>query len=878
MRDSLPSASSGEQSPPSDKLSRRSTGGPKDSTSATNSGEHPPASVASPQPPTNLSRRSTGGEKVALPLVLAAEQRRLDFGVTDLGGGCYELSGRPTRAGAHHLVVELLGPLEMALDEGRQKGSPRGARQPSVGRGGGRRVAEGAAAEGRVALFERGDEAAADEARGVVVTLQVLAAEASAPLCLVSGESLTHAYEMAEAAFVCQAVDMFGNWATLGGERFELRGARQVKGEEEEVEVSHAVEDNGDGTYIVRYIVKEAGQVQLGLWLLPRRAAAPPPLSRRASSVRSMARASIPAAQEEEEAGEQQAELVGGRTWNVLVRSRAASTLASHEIVAEMENHARASLAQLTHASGPGVEQAVAGEPVTFVVTLPSKMTAMPPGSRPPGWADVERRALQTARLKVSGVLTRPAGCAAPPSLGSPPRDFKLLQMVDRGDGSFSVSYAARTSGALALHVELMGGGPIRGSPFAVRVCAGALDPAKCTAAGAGLERCVVTERSEFSIFPKDKNGNVRLRGNDAPRWGRDDRRGAEAERFQVEISPADGGERALTNEQTTDIEIGEGESGALLVRYTLCDVGAYRLAVLCAGVPIVGSPFRLRCEAGPFEPSASSLLELQAETIHAGGPLRRLSAPAGRFWVQTRDRFANARERPVEWVPWCELRREAHKPLLCSARDMGDGRLEFSYAPGSECGLWQIWIGHAAARPRGEAAGREESTVLGDLLIEPALSFGPTCVFSPTGQLKVQTKVLYEIFVTSTDEAARPRLFGGELARLTLSSGPGPLALDITDLSNGTYRIAFSVQVSGEYRAVITVDGRPVSGSPISLVAPRGESPRSVRNVNGGSWLGTSSGRTPSPRREASPRGSPKRGNGVAFNGAATFPGTLYG
>jgi hypothetical protein len=47
---------------------------------------------------------------------------------------------------------------------------------------------------------------------------------------------------------------------------------------------------------------------------------------------------------------------------------------------------------------------------------------------------------------------------------------------------------------------------------------------------------------------------------------------------------------------------------------------------------------------------------------------------------------------------------------------------------------------------------------MLGELLIAPAILFGPLCSFTPAGALRVQTKALYELIAVATDEAGRQR------------------------------------------------------------------------------------------------------------------------
>ena len=229
---------------------------------------------------------------------------------------------------------------------------------------------------------------------------------------------------------------------------------------------------------------------------------------------------------------------------------------------------------------------------------------------------------------------------------------------------------------------------------------------------------------------------------------------------------------------------------------------------------------------------------------LHAprGGYWRRAAGPQALEWWwaylgATRDALANARSTPSSQELWCELRASEHRldptraePLVtpCTCVDLGDGRIEVSYPPNTPAGMLEVWIGLVKTDEATNNKARATSTLgateyrLGLLLMDGAIRFADENLVVEPGVIKVKPGVLFDIIVSSVDDAGRQQMKGGEQLRAQLSSGPAPVALEVYDNNDGSYRVATAVQVSGDYRIAFYVNGLPVAGSPILLIAPR--------------------------------------------------------
>jgi hypothetical protein len=574
------------------------------------------------------------------------------------------------------------------------------------------------------------------------------------------------------------------------------------------------------------------------------------------------------------------ATVLGGRSFMVVVRPALARHLSDEEARTAMEEHARAETALACEAFGPGLGACVAGEMRSLTVRMPPRPLRSPPRrvmryegqdvlagghqARLSSWSQAEHTVLDQAQLAVNGTVERSPG-SDPAWVPTP---FVLNEVRDNGNGTWHVAYTAVCAGTLRLGIELAGGGHINGSPFAVNVAPGPHVPKNATVTGAALRECGVGLGTFVDVNARDHVGNTRpfepglysarlVRiSRELPVTSKARRGGAMggAVGSAVEPAPAADADPDGSGEElgTVDVELAEGPDGGCRVHFTLLEPGIYLLHASTGGVAVSGSPFKLCCGAGPVELSCCTVLEVGID----GEPLQRVaSIGGGRLWLQTRDCLANARTGPLSQPLWCELREiplggaagDASPMMMpCVVSDLGDGRVEATYPPNTPVGLHGVYIGFARS-----SDGTRQEHCIGRLRMDPAIRFGDESLVSAPSVIRVKPGVLFDVLVSSVDEAGRPSERTNGPLKAQLSTGPAPVALEVSDAGGGSYRVATAVQVSGEYRITFTLNGLPVAGSPITLIAPRATGrPPTASSV--------STARAASPRRPNSPRGAP--------------------
>lgn len=828
-----------------------------------------------------------------------AEDARVHCEVLELGHGVYELSGTPLKAGHYHMCIRL-APLAPSASDPAGRGGAAGpagrvtaANAPDVGHASEASVVETVEHPAALAI-------SVEEAEGALGVVKIVAGATWPPACELHGDGLFVGYEGDESCYDVVAYDRHGNVASSGGERYELRAHKLLPGGTRRLTpLEHCVDDHKDGTYTVRYTPHEAGRWELCLYHRGMAAAEATPTSpsRKASGSSGAATGAAGSSASE------MATVVGGRSFMVAVRPALAKHLSTEEANAAMEAHARAETALACECYGSGLLPCTAGDMRTLTVRMPPRPLRSPPcrvirnergedvvaggqQARLGSWSLAEHTVLDQAQLAVTASVERLPGCGQQ----AVPSPFALNEVRDNGDGSWYIAYTVICAGTMHLNVELQGGGHIAGSPFAIPVATGELIPQHATIEGAGLRDADTGVATAVDIFARDhmnnalpydaatydvrivrtsrrvpvpKKSTVVLAAGGTPAAGAPP---AGAAALSSEVAPVSEVEASSGDDATSgaasivEVELVCGPDGGCRAHFTLLEPGTYALHASTGGVPVAGSPFHLSCGAGPVDLSCCTLLEVGI----GGEPLQRVaSIGGGRLWLQTRDGLANARTTPSSQPLTCELREiggapPAHTP--CAVADLGDGRIEVTYPPTTPTGLHAVVIGFAPAADDGSAPRRAPSAsgatehCVGRLRMDAAIRFGDEALVSTPSVLRVKPGVLFDVLVSAVDEAGRQAARGGEALKAQLSSGPAPVALEVFDTGGGAYRVATAVQVSGEYRIAFSLNGLPVAGSPITLIAPRATS----RPPTASAGSSVASVRTSSPRRPGSPRGAP--------------------
>ncbi|KAK9904172.1 hypothetical protein WJX75_005923 [Coccomyxa subellipsoidea] len=201
-----------------------------------------------------------------------------------------------------------------------------------------------------------------------------------------------------------------------------------------------------------------------------------------------------------------------------------------------------------TKAKGPGLSRAHAGSPATFTILAKDE--------------------LRNRRLCGGDVFA--VHLTGPNSIEG--------SVMDNDDGTYTVTYTATLAGQYQLSIT-MDDGDVADSPYPTRVLPGRPSARHCTVTGDGRRSATVGQPAQFIVEARDEFGNS-CDSVDPE------------EHLPLEVMV-----KLAAVELPVMVEA--QEDGCYTCSYQPISPGYHRLEILCNGLPLRGSPFSVKVEAG---------------------------------------------------------------------------------------------------------------------------------------------------------------------------------------------------------------------------------------------------------------------------------------
>jgi adhesin/invasin len=151
-----------------------------------------------------------------------------------------------------------------------------------------------------------------------------------------------------------------------------------------------------------------------------------------------------------------------------------------------------------------------------------------------------------------------------------------------------------------------------------------------------------------------------------------------------------------------------------------------------------------------------------------------------------------------------------ANNPGALTVVDEADGTYTASYTP-TRAGIDTVAITLNGTPVQGSPF----TTTVGPGAVSPANSIATV----PGGVAGLATAIV----VQARDAFNNPLRTGGDLVVVTVSGANNPGALTVTDQADGTYTATYTPTVAGIDRVAITLNSRPISGSPLTSIVAAG-------------------------------------------------------
>jgi hypothetical protein len=345
---------------------------------------------------------------------------------------------------------------------------------------------------------------------------------------------------------------------------------------------------------------------------------------------------------------------------------------------------------------------------------------------------------------------------------------------TDGGDGTYSITFTTKVSGVFETSVYL-GVAAAGASPVTTTVTPAATNATMTNMYGAGLSGGDAGIARLFMVQAKDSFGNKQIIAGDD---------------VAVFVSNEEGG-AALEAMVTSTYE----GRGLYSVSYTLFTVGSYYVATTINGAASSGSPFRVnittsdniapsKCTATGTGLSVSTAGKESTFEIQAVGVYDNLATEGG--------------EKFVVKISGVET----------NVLDKGDGKYTVAYTP-SVSGPFNIDVLLYSAPIQGSPFA---------MVTAPAVTSTQMCVGS---QQNITTAGVQTTFgIQAKDVFGNLRISGGDVYTVKVTKlGSQSVYGQVTDNTDGTYTVAYTVTESGPHSISVMIGGMHISNSPSSLL-----------------------------------------------------------
>eukprot|EP00698_Gefionella_okellyi_P019273 TRINITY_DN5888_c0_g1_i1.p1 TRINITY_DN5888_c0_g1~~TRINITY_DN5888_c0_g1_i1.p1 ORF type:complete len:5059 (-),score=1335.09 TRINITY_DN5888_c0_g1_i1:98-15274(-) len=367
--------------------------------------------------------------------------------------------------------------------------------------------------------------------------------------------------------------------------------------------------------------------------------------------------------------------------------------------------------------------------------------------------------------------------------------------VVDNGDGTYTISYLPYFAGQYSVHVSL-NQEHVHGSPFVCEVATGALHPAKCRLAAAPQSHLQAGATTMFSVLACDEYGNRIVRG------------GA---RLQLLVAGADSVLPRITDDN----------SGTYKAELVLTKAGPTVVSLLLDDQHIAGSPFEVVVQPGGVNAAQSRVTCDPVLTCVAGNTVD--------FGIQTRDRFGNDVTESSQDV---SVALTGPQKLMVAVVARSNGYYVAHCTP-QHAGSYKAVVTLAGKPVQGSPL---------TLVTTAAAAYAQSCTVVGAGAQSFVAGDECSFIVQARDRFGNDRFVGADAFTVDVAGTEGGMGR-VEDNRNGTYTIRYGGRRAGQYVIDVRCAGERIHESPFTVQSRAGRAQATSSLVTGEGLIGTRAG-----------------------------------